>query len=58
VQCGFCTAGLLLTAKALAARGISGDRTEIATAMNGNLCRCTGYVSLLDALTEILSETV
>ena len=56
VQCGFCTAGLLLTAKALAARGLGGDRAEVAAAMNGNLCRCTGYVSLLDALTETLSS--
>ena len=54
VQCGFCTAGMLLTAKALAARGTGGNRAEVAAAMNGNLCRCTGYVSLLDALTETL----
>ena len=56
VQCGFCTAGLLLTAKALASRGISADRAEVAAAMNGNLCRCTGYVSLLDALVEALDQ--
>ena len=60
VQCGFCTAGLLLTAKALAARGIQGDggdRAQVAAAMNGNLCRCTGYVSILDSLVELLGET-
>jgi carbon-monoxide dehydrogenase small subunit len=60
VQCGFCTAGLLLTARALAARGIQGDdgdRAQVAAAMNGNLCRCTGYVSLVDALTETLGGT-
>jgi aerobic carbon-monoxide dehydrogenase small subunit len=56
VQCGFCTPGLLLTAKALAVRGVSGDRDEIAAAMSGNLCRCTGYRSILDALTEVLGE--
>jgi aerobic carbon-monoxide dehydrogenase small subunit len=56
VQCGFCTPGLLLTAKALAGRGVSGDRDEIAAAMSGNLCRCTGYRSILDALTEVLGE--
>jgi aerobic-type carbon monoxide dehydrogenase small subunit (CoxS/CutS family) len=55
VQCGFCTAGMLLTAKALAARGTPADRNEIAAAMNGNLCRCTGYRSILDSLTELLS---
>lgn len=52
VQCGFCTSGMLLTAKALAGR--VSDRDEIAAAMSGNLCRCTGYVSILDSLTEIL----
>ena len=56
VQCGFCTGGLLLTAKALASGGISADRAQIAAAMNGNLCRCTGYVSLLDALVEVLDQ--
>jgi len=54
VQCGFCTPGMLLTAKALAARGVGGDRDQIAKAMSGNLCRCTGYVSILESLTEIL----
>jgi aerobic carbon-monoxide dehydrogenase small subunit len=56
VQCGFCTAGMLLTAKVLAARGVGGDRAEIAAAMNGNLCRCTGYVSILDSLVELLDQ--
>jgi aerobic carbon-monoxide dehydrogenase small subunit len=56
VQCGFCTPGMLLTAKALAARGLVGDREAIAAAMNGNLCRCTGYRSILDSLTELLGD--
>jgi aerobic-type carbon monoxide dehydrogenase small subunit (CoxS/CutS family) len=56
VQCGFCAAGLLLTARALAARGVGGDRGEVAAAMNGNLCRCTGYVSILDSLVELLDR--
>jgi aerobic carbon-monoxide dehydrogenase small subunit len=56
VQCGFCTPGMLLTARALAGRGLDGGRDEIATAMNGNLCRCTGYRSILDSLTELLGE--
>jgi len=56
VQCGFCTAGMLLTAKALAARGVSAGRPEVAAAMNGNLCRCTGYASLLDSLVELLDQ--
>jgi aerobic carbon-monoxide dehydrogenase small subunit len=61
VQCGFCTPGILLTAKALAGRGLAGqgrcaDRGEIAAAMNGNLCRCTGYHSILDSLAELLGD--
>jgi len=56
VQCGFCTAGMILTAKALAERGIDSSRGEITRAMSGNLCRCTGYRSILDAVTEILRE--
>jgi aerobic-type carbon monoxide dehydrogenase small subunit (CoxS/CutS family) len=58
VQCGFCTPGMLLTAKALAANagGAPRSREEIARAMNGNLCRCTGYRSILDSLTELLGD--
>ena len=52
VQCGFCTAGLLLTAKALAARGIGGNRAEVAAAMNGNLCRCATYGRIRAAIKE------
>lgn len=55
VQCGFCTAGMILTAKALADRGMGGSAERISQAMNGNLCRCTGYRSILDALTDVLS---
>jgi aerobic carbon-monoxide dehydrogenase small subunit len=58
VQCGFCTPGMLLTAKALAGRGLDGDRDEVAMAMNGNLCRCTGYRSILNSLTELLGDPV
>jgi aerobic carbon-monoxide dehydrogenase small subunit len=56
VQCGFCTAGMLLTAKAVSGLGLNGDRDKIAAAMNGNLCRCTGYRSILDALAELLGD--
>jgi aerobic carbon-monoxide dehydrogenase small subunit len=56
VQCGFCTAGMVLTAKALSGRGLCGDRDEIVAAMNGNLCRCTGYRSILDSLADLLGD--
>jgi aerobic carbon-monoxide dehydrogenase small subunit len=57
VQCGFCTAGMILTAKALADRDVEPSPDVISRAMNGNLCRCTGYRSILDAITAILSES-
>ncbi|MEJ2716017.1 MAG: (2Fe-2S)-binding protein [Deltaproteobacteria bacterium] len=43
VQCGFCTPGVLLSAKALLDRNPRPDRDEIVEALSGNLCRCTGY---------------
>jgi aerobic-type carbon monoxide dehydrogenase small subunit (CoxS/CutS family) len=57
VQCGFCSAGMILTAKALADRGVDPYPDQISRAMCGNLCRCTGYRSILDAITAILGET-
>ena len=57
VQCGFCTAGMILTAKVLADRGLEPAPEEISRAMSGNLCRCTGYRSILDAVTDILRES-
>ena len=57
VQCGFCSAGMILTAKALDDRGADPSPDQISRAMSGNLCRCTGYRSILDAITTILQET-
>jgi carbon-monoxide dehydrogenase small subunit len=45
---------MILTAKALADRGLDPSRAEISRAMSGNLCRCTGYHSILKAVTDIL----
>jgi carbon-monoxide dehydrogenase small subunit len=50
VQCGFCTPGMLLSAKALLDRNPRPTRQEIRTALSGNLCRCTGYVQIVDAV--------
>jgi carbon-monoxide dehydrogenase small subunit len=50
VQCGFCTPGMLLTALAFLARRPAPDREEIREALAGNLCRCTGYAKILDAV--------
>ena len=49
-QCGFCTPGMLMSAAALLERNPSPSRDEIAHALSGNLCRCTGYTKILDAV--------
>jgi carbon-monoxide dehydrogenase small subunit len=50
VQCGFCTAGMLLTARALLAEEPSPSPARVAEYLKGNLCRCTGYRKILDAI--------
>jgi carbon-monoxide dehydrogenase small subunit len=49
-QCGYCTPGILLTAEALLAGHPAPTRDEIKQALAGNLCRCTGYTKILDAV--------
>jgi carbon-monoxide dehydrogenase small subunit len=49
-QCGYCTPGILLTATALLADRPSPTRQEVKNALAGNLCRCTGYTKILDAV--------
>ena len=51
-QCGFCTPGMIIAAKALLDRNPHPSRAEIAAALSGNLCRCTGYVPILDAVED------
>ena len=50
VQCGFCTPGMLLSAKALLDENPRPSRQEIKAALAGNLCRCTGYEQIVDAV--------
>ena len=52
VQCGFCAPGMLIAARALLDRNPSPTREEIAEALVGNVCRCTGYQSIIDAIAE------
>jgi aerobic-type carbon monoxide dehydrogenase small subunit (CoxS/CutS family) len=49
-QCGYCTPGVLLAAKALIAETASPSRQEIKQALAGNLCRCTGYIKIYEAI--------
>lgn len=53
VQCGFCIPGMVLTAKALLGTTDLSSEAAVRHAMNGNLCRCTGYRSILDALMDV-----
>ena len=49
-QCGFCTPGILMSAWVLLSRNPSPSRAEIARALSGNLCRCTGYTKIFEAV--------
>jgi carbon-monoxide dehydrogenase small subunit len=49
-QCGYCTPGILLTAQALLAERPTPTRQDVREALAGNLCRCTGYTKILDAV--------
>ena len=52
VQCGFCTPGILISAHALLQRNPTPDEDEIREALVGNLCRCTGYVRIIEGVKE------
>ncbi len=52
VQCGFCTPGVLISARALLDRNPQPTETEIRAALVGNLCRCTGYVRIVEGVKE------
>lgn len=54
-QCGFCTPGILMSAHALLQQNTSPTRDEVREALSGNLCRCTGYTKILDAV-ELAAE--
>ena len=52
VQCGFCTPGILISSRALLDRSPDPSEAEIREALVGNLCRCTGYIRIIDAVKE------
>lgn len=55
-QCGFCTPGMLMAAKALLDENPNPTREEIKEALSGNLCRCTGYVKIIEAIMAAAQE--
>jgi len=57
VQCGYCTPGFLMAAKALLNDNPRPTREEIADALRGNICRCTGYKKIIDAVAEAAMHT-
>ncbi len=57
-QCGYCTPGILVTAKALLDHNSHPSRQEIREALAGNLCRCTGYTKILEAVELAASRLV
>ena len=56
-QCGYCTPGMLLVAKALLDRNPSPTREEVVEAISGNICRCTGYEPIIQAILEAAEKS-
>ena len=53
IQCGYCTSGMILSAKALLDRNAHPDESQIRMAISGNLCRCTGYQKIVEAIKSV-----
>jgi len=56
VQCGYCSPGMILSAKALLTRNPNPSEHEVRKAIGGNLCRCTGYVNIVKAVLAVAEE--
>jgi carbon-monoxide dehydrogenase small subunit len=56
VQCGYCTSGMILSAKALLDKNLDPNEDQIKGAIRGNLCRCTGYVNIIQAIKTAAKE--
>jgi carbon-monoxide dehydrogenase small subunit len=57
IQCGFCTPGVIMSAKALLASKPSATNTDVREALAGNICRCTGYVKIFEAVESVANRT-
>ena len=51
-QCGFCTSGMIMAAQALLAENADPSREDVVRAISGNVCRCTGYESIINAILD------
>ena len=56
IQCGFCTPGMLMSTKALLDKNPTPSEEEIKTALEGNLCRCTGYIPILNSVKDAVNK--
>ncbi|MGE0799080.1 MAG: (2Fe-2S)-binding protein [Lautropia sp.] len=57
LQCGYCTPGFLMTAKALVDAGVPLSDAQIREALAGNTCRCTGYVHIVEAISSLINRS-
>jgi carbon-monoxide dehydrogenase small subunit len=57
-QCGFCSSGMLLTAYELVSTGAQMSRSDIREVISGNMCRCTGYQAIVDAIETVMNKGV
>jgi carbon-monoxide dehydrogenase small subunit len=56
IQCGFCSPGMILSAKVLLDKNPSPTETEIREAISGNLCRCTGYQKIVESIESVIQK--
>jgi len=57
-QCGYCSPGMLMTAKALLDKYSNPDRGRIREAISGNICRCTGYAKIIEAIEQVAKSNI
>lgn len=58
IQCGFCTPGVVMSAMALLSENSNPSESEVRAALAGNLCRCTGYLKIIQAVMNVAGEQV
>jgi carbon-monoxide dehydrogenase small subunit len=56
VQCGYCTPGIIMTAKALLDENPNPTEEEVRERLNGNVCRCTGYTKVVEAILSVAEK--